>query len=64
MPDLDIISGQGVRLKRKSGVVLKEEPFNFDYSSKRKLLRYELENGKGSIVTWVYELNRCEGNSP
>ncbi|MGB5983162.1 MAG: class I SAM-dependent methyltransferase [Nonlabens sp.] len=53
-PNIDIISGQGIRLKKNSGVVLEEAPFNFKSVSKKELLRVNLENDKGCIITWIY----------
>ena len=39
IPNLDIISGQGIRLKKKSGVDLLSPPFNFKVKSVKELLR-------------------------
>ena len=52
----DIISGQGIRLKKKSGLVLTEQPFNFKVISQNELLKVELPNNKGTIITILYSL--------
>ena len=44
-PNLDIISGQGTRLKKKSGLDLTEPPFNFTYKEKKELLSIEDKHG-------------------
>lgn len=51
----DIISGQGIRIKKQSGVDILQAPFNFKVKSKKELLSLTLENNKGVIVTWLYE---------
>ena len=38
-PNIDIISGQGTRLKKQSGVVLTEAPFNFESKSATQWLK-------------------------
>ena len=55
-PNKDIISGQGIRLKKKSGVSLLEVPFNLKIKTQQELLRIDLGEKKGVIVTWVYEM--------
>lgn len=54
--NLDIISGQGIRLKKKSGVDLLAYPFNLKIKSAKELVRYDLGVKKGVIVTMLYEL--------
>lgn len=49
----DIISGQGIRLKKQSGVNLLVAPFNLQVKEIKQLLSYTLE-GKGEIVTTLY----------
>jgi SAM-dependent methyltransferase len=56
IPNKDIISGQGIRLKKNSGLDILKPPFNFMVQQKKELLRFELENGKGVIVTWLFKL--------
>lgn len=52
--NLDIISGQGIRLKKKSGVDISKAPFNFKFKSSKVLTEVELGNNKGLIRTVVY----------
>lgn len=56
LPNKDIISGQGIRLKKQSGINLTAPPFNFKVRSEKQLLSVSLSNGKGVIVTTLYEL--------
>ena len=55
-PNKDIISGQGIRLKKQSGVNLLEAPFNFKVKSDKELVRIYLEDNKGVIVTTLFEV--------
>ena len=52
----DIISGQGIRIKKQSGVDILKEPFNFKVKEKRPLLAVPLKENKGVIVTTLYKL--------
>ncbi|WP_299322321.1 class I SAM-dependent methyltransferase [uncultured Maribacter sp.] len=54
IPNKDIISGQGTRLKKRSGINLLMAPFNFKVIEERELLSVTDENGV--IVTTLY---RC-----
>lgn len=56
IPNKDIISGQGIRLKQNSGVDLLESPFNLKISEQSVLNKIELEENKGQIVTTLYNL--------
>ncbi len=56
IPNKDIISGQGIRLKQNSGVNILEAPFNFKVIKKEILQSYFLEHNKGSIVTLLYQV--------
>lgn len=56
-PNIDIISGQGIRIKKKSGVVVQEAPFNFKLKMIIVLNTVILENGKGMIQTILYRRN-------
>jgi hypothetical protein len=56
LPNKDIISGQGIRLKKQSGISLTAPPFNFKVGSEKQLLSVNLSNGKGVIVTTLYTL--------
>ncbi len=54
VPNMDIISGQGTRLKHNSGVDLLKAPFNFKVKEETVLNEIILDNSKGSIVTKLY----------
>jgi hypothetical protein len=52
----DIISGQGIRLKKNSGLDLLAPPFNFQIKEEKVLIKVVLGNNKGIIVTTLYTL--------
>ena len=54
-PNKDKISGQGIRLKQNSGIDVLAAPFHWKVNEVKKLLSLELGNGKGRIVTTLYE---------
>lgn len=53
-PNLDIISGQGTRLKKQSGVQLTRAPFHFKVKDEQQLVAVSLEDAKSVIVTTLY----------
>jgi 2-polyprenyl-3-methyl-5-hydroxy-6-metoxy-1,4-benzoquinol methylase len=53
-PNKDILSGQGIRLKKRSGVDIMEPPFNFKVKEEKELLSIILNNGNGVVVTTLY----------
>ena len=55
-PNKDIISGQGIRLKHKSGVDILEAPFNLKVKATKILYEVLLENKQGRIVTWLLNM--------
>jgi hypothetical protein len=55
-PNIDIISGQGIRLKKQSGVNLLEPPFNFKIKEEKQLLSVPSPGFKGILVTTLYIL--------
>lgn len=55
-PNKDIISGQGIRLKKQSGVDLLAPPFEFNVVSEKLLGSVMLENGLGVIETKLYTM--------
>ena len=55
-PNKEIISGQGIRLKKHSGIHLLAPPFNFKVKEEKQLLSVVLEDGKGGIVTTLYKI--------
>jgi len=56
IPNKDIISGQGNRLKKQSGVNLFVLPFNFKVEEERQLSAVVLNDGNGVIVTTLFKL--------
>jgi SAM-dependent methyltransferase len=56
IPNKDKISGQGIRLKQQSGIDVLAEPFNWEVFSSKELISIKLENGKGRIVTTLYQV--------
>ncbi len=55
-PNKEIISGQGIRLKRQSGLNVLAPPFNFKVKEEKQLLSVVLNEGKGIIVTTFYKM--------
>mgnify|MGYP003110238678 CR=1 FL=1 len=55
-PNADIISGQGIRLKKESGVDLTAPPFNFRVKAKERWLSLPYEEGKGLVETTLYKV--------
>lgn len=53
-PNVDIISGQGTRLKKGSGVNLLASPFHFKVKAAELLTAVRLDNGNGTITTTLY----------
>ena len=56
VPNRDIISGQGIRLKKQSGLDLLAPPFNLKVWEEKPLLSIPVENGKGIIETILYRI--------
>lgn len=50
----EIISGQGTRLKKQSGLNLLISPFNFKIKEQKQLITVSLKKNKGVIVTTLY----------
>ena len=55
-PNKDIISGQGIRLKKQSGVNLSAAPFNFKAREEKQLLSGPSLGFKGVLVTTLYKV--------
>jgi hypothetical protein len=53
IPNKDIISGQGIRLKKQSGLNLLDPPFSFSVKEE-ELLSVDLGEQKGTVVTTLY----------
>lgn len=54
VPNKDIISGQGIRLKKQSGLNILAAPFNFQVKAAKQLLSIPLNDNKGIIITTLY----------
>ncbi|SHJ69505.1 Methyltransferase domain-containing protein [Arenibacter nanhaiticus] len=54
IPNKEIISGQGIRLKKQSGLNLLAAPFNFKIKDEKQLLSVPLNDNKGVIITTLY----------
>jgi len=52
--NVDIISGQGIRLKKQSGVDLLAPPFNLKVKEQKKLLSVRANDFEGLILTTLY----------
>ncbi|WP_439128491.1 class I SAM-dependent methyltransferase [Polaribacter sp.] len=55
-PNKDIISGQGIRIKKQSGLDILKPPFNFKVVAKKELLAIDLGSKKGVLVTTLYQV--------
>ncbi len=53
-PNKDIISGQGTRLKKQSGINLLAPPFNLKIKEEKQLVSVSLKDRQGVIVTTLY----------
>ena len=56
IPNKDIISGQGIRFKKKSGINLLAPPFHLKVKEEKQLITFPLEGNKGILVTTLYVL--------
>jgi len=56
VPNKDIISGQGIRLKQQSGLIITKSPFNFKFKRETVLLSTILKDGKSKIITSLFEI--------
>jgi hypothetical protein len=56
IPNKEIISGQGIRLKKQSGLNILAPPFNFRVKEEKQLLSVGLDDYSGVIVTTLYEI--------
>lgn len=54
-PNLDIISGRNIRLRKNSGVNLELAPFNFKPIAKKQLITIPDTTNGGVIVTTLYQ---------
>jgi 2-polyprenyl-3-methyl-5-hydroxy-6-metoxy-1,4-benzoquinol methylase len=56
VPNKDIISGQGIRLKKQSGLDILKSPFRFNIKYKKELFCYSLGTNKGLIKTMFCQI--------
>lgn len=56
IPNKDIISGQGIRLKKQSGINVLAPPFNLKIKEEKQLVCVVLNDKKGVIVTTIYKM--------
>ncbi|CAM4321410.1 class I SAM-dependent methyltransferase [Gillisia hiemivivida] len=56
VPNKELISGQGIRLKKRSGINLLAPPFNLKVKEEKRLLSVVLNDCKGVIVTTFYKI--------
>lgn len=55
-PNVDIISGQGIRIKKKSGVDILEAPFCLKVKECKELVSVTLDGQMGVVVTRLYTI--------
>ena len=55
-PNKDIISGQGIRLKKQSGINLLEHPFNLKVANEQTSIVHKLNSDKEVIITTLYTM--------
>lgn len=55
-PNMDIISGQGTRIKKQSGIDLLAAPFYMKVKEVQQLLAINLNESEGIIVTTLYTM--------
>ncbi len=56
VPNKDIISGQGIRLKKQSGLDVLAPPFNFKVKEEKQVLSVVLNDNRGVIETTFYKI--------
>ncbi|WP_026776891.1 class I SAM-dependent methyltransferase [Polaribacter sp. Hel_I_88] len=57
IPNKDIISGQGIRLKKQSGLDILKAPFNLKIQEEKELCSYSLNNDLEIIKTMLYKVD-------
>nr|WP_299175262.1 class I SAM-dependent methyltransferase [uncultured Allomuricauda sp.] len=55
-PNIDIISGQGIRIKKQSGVDLQAAPFYLRVKEAKQLLSLESPDYNGRLVTTLFKM--------
>ncbi|WP_103072152.1 class I SAM-dependent methyltransferase [Aquimarina sediminis] len=56
VPNRDIVSGQGIRLKKQSGLDVLAPPFNLKVKEEKQLSSVTTSDYKGRIVTTLYQV--------
>ncbi|WP_452230806.1 methyltransferase [Lacinutrix sp. MEBiC02404] len=56
IPNAAIISGQGIRLKKQSGLDVLSAPFHFKVQEEKQVLSVVLNDNKGIILTTIYKV--------
>lgn len=56
VPNKEIISGQGIRLKKGSGLDLLAPPFNLEVKEEKQLLIVPSLHSRGKIITTLYKM--------
>jgi len=56
-PNKDIISGQGIRIKKQSGINLLVAPFHLKVKREKQLSSFTLSDYKGIIITTLYVIS-------
>jgi len=56
IPNKDIISGQGIRIKKQSGLEVLAAPFSLKTQDVQQLLTVQLKKGTGRVVTDLYTM--------
>ena len=56
IPNKDVLSGQGIRLKKGSGLKVLAPPFNFQVKEEKQLLSVILNDNEGIIITTLYSI--------
>ena len=55
-PNLDIISGRGIRLKKHSGLDLLKAPFHLRVKQQKTILKQNAATYGGEIITTIYTM--------
>ncbi len=55
-PNVDIVSGRGIRLAKKSGVDILANPFVFSFKNQEEVLSINDEKWGGKIITKLYSI--------
>jgi SAM-dependent methyltransferase len=56
IPNEDLVSGQGIRLKKQSGINLVTPPFNMKIKEEKQIVLLILGAGRGRLLTTLYKM--------